>query len=60
MADELAHRPTHYLIKSDWKLHDIIKKIETILEIPNTPSARSGLAVTAEKLAVIAIAKEKI
>ena len=31
LADALAHRPTHYLIKSDWKLHDIIKKIEEIL-----------------------------
>ncbi len=24
---------THYLIKSDWKLHDIVKKIEDILEV---------------------------
>ena len=32
-ADALAHRPTQYLIKSDWKLHDIIKKIERLLEI---------------------------
>ena len=24
---------THYLIKSDWKLHDIVKKIEQILEV---------------------------
>lgn len=30
-ADALAHRPTYYLIKSDWKLHDIVKKIESIL-----------------------------
>jgi len=28
--DALAHIPTQYLIKSDWKLHDIIKKIENI------------------------------
>jgi DNA-binding response OmpR family regulator len=30
--DEGAHKLTHYLIKSDWKLHDIVKKIEEILE----------------------------
>jgi len=29
--DAIAHRPTHYLIKSDWKLHDIVKKIEEIV-----------------------------
>lgn len=30
--DAMAHiLPTHYLIKSDWKLHDIVKKIETIV-----------------------------
>ena len=29
-ADAMAHKPTHYLIKSDWKLHDIVKKIEEI------------------------------
>ena len=28
---------THYLIKSDWKLHDIVKKIEEILETQNIP-----------------------
>jgi CheY-like chemotaxis protein len=28
--DAQAHIPTQYLIKSDWKLHDIIKKIEDI------------------------------
>lgn len=31
--DKVAERPTYYLIKSDWKLHDIIKKIEKILNI---------------------------
>ena len=31
--DKVANRPTYYLIKSDWKLSDIIKKIEKILEI---------------------------
>ena len=30
-ADAIAHTPTQYLIKSDWKLHDIIRKIETLL-----------------------------
>ena len=29
--DAVAYRTTSYLIKSDWKLHDIIQKIETIL-----------------------------
>jgi len=57
LADELAHRPTHYLIKSDWKLHDIIKKIEGILEVQDTERVGHKLAV-AETLAVIA--KEKI
>lgn len=34
VVDEmLAHKLTHYLIKSDWKLHAIVKKIEEILEI---------------------------
>ncbi len=31
--DAAAHIPTEYLIKSDWKLHDIIKKIEKILGV---------------------------
>jgi DNA-binding response OmpR family regulator len=32
-ADNTAtNKATHYLIKSDWKLHDIVKKIEEILE----------------------------
>lgn len=31
LADAAARTPTHYLIKSDWKLHDIVKKIEEIL-----------------------------
>ena len=31
--DKVANRPTYYLIKSDWKLNNIIKKIEKILEI---------------------------
>jgi DNA-binding response OmpR family regulator len=33
LANTLAvDRSTHYLIKSDWKLHDIVKRIEEILE----------------------------
>jgi CheY-like chemotaxis protein len=33
LADTLAmDRSTHYLIKSDWKIHDIVRKIEGILE----------------------------
>jgi len=32
-ADAISHIPTQYLIKSDWKLHDIIKKIERMLEV---------------------------
>jgi len=30
-----TNRSTYYLIKSDWKLHDIVKKIEEILEGQN-------------------------
>ncbi|MDO8590150.1 MAG: response regulator [bacterium] len=30
--DKATLKATHYLIKSDWKLHDIAKKIEEILE----------------------------
>ncbi|MES2060009.1 MAG: response regulator [Patescibacteria group bacterium] len=33
LANDVAtDRLTHYLIKSDWKLHDIVKKIEEILQ----------------------------
>jgi len=32
VTDAVAHKSTHYLIKSDWKLHDIVKKIEATLE----------------------------
>ena len=32
-VDDMAmNKSTHYLIKSDWKLHDIVRKIEEILE----------------------------
>ena len=33
--DMVKHKPMHYLIKSDWKLHDVIKKVEDILEMKN-------------------------
>jgi DNA-binding response OmpR family regulator len=32
LSDTATNKSTHYLIKSDWKLHDIVKKIEEILE----------------------------
>jgi DNA-binding response OmpR family regulator len=32
VEDMVTHKPMHYLIKSDWKLHDVVKKIEKILE----------------------------
>jgi DNA-binding response OmpR family regulator len=31
--DKVTSKPSHYLIKSNWKLTDIVKKIESILEI---------------------------
>ncbi len=31
-GDMAAHKLVHYLIKSDWKIHDVIKKVEKILE----------------------------
>ncbi|KKR70685.1 MAG: hypothetical protein UU13_C0002G0030 [Candidatus Nomurabacteria bacterium GW2011_GWB1_40_7] len=33
VEDMVTHKPMHYLIKSDWKLHDVVKKIEEILEM---------------------------
>jgi DNA-binding response OmpR family regulator len=32
MTDIVSHAATYYLIKSDWKLHDLVKRIEEILE----------------------------
>lgn len=32
VEDMLTHKPMHYLVKSDWKLHDVVEKIESILE----------------------------
>jgi len=31
-----TQNPTQYLIKSDWKLYDIVKKVEEILKAQNT------------------------
>lgn len=36
IEDMATHKTTHYLIKSDWKLHDVVEKIEEILEARNT------------------------
>ena len=30
--DMVMHKPLFYLIKSDWKLHDVVEKIEEILK----------------------------
>ena len=32
VADVATQKSTYYLIKSDWKLHDIVKKIDDILK----------------------------
>ncbi len=32
MDDIVKHQPMYYLIKSDWKLHDIVAKVEEILK----------------------------
>lgn len=34
VEDVVTHKPMDYLVKSDWKLHDVVKKIEEVL----TPS----------------------
>ena len=36
VEDVVTHKPIHYLIKSDWKLHNVVKKIEEILEMQGT------------------------
>lgn len=33
VTDAMTHKSTHYLIKSDCKLHDIVKKIEEIVRV---------------------------
>lgn len=30
--DLVTHKPINYLIKSDWKIHDVVDKIEKALE----------------------------
>ena len=30
VEDIVTHKPLHYLIKSDWNIHDVIKKIDEI------------------------------
>lgn len=32
VEDMVIYKPIYYLIKSDWKLHDVVNKIEEILE----------------------------
>ena len=32
IEDSTENMDTYYLIKSDWKLHDVVKKIEEILK----------------------------
>ncbi len=29
--DMVTNKPMNYLIKSDWKIHDVVKKVEKIL-----------------------------
>jgi DNA-binding response OmpR family regulator len=31
--DVLTHKPMNYLIKSDWKLLDVVKKVEEVLDM---------------------------
>jgi response regulator RpfG family c-di-GMP phosphodiesterase len=39
--DMVTHKPLHYLIKSDWKLHDVIQKVEEVLQAPDKSEKRS-------------------
>ena len=32
IQDIVAHKPLHYLIKADWKIHDVVKKIDSVLK----------------------------
>ena len=36
VKDMVTRKPMHYLIKSDWEIHDVVKKIEEILETRGT------------------------
>ena len=42
VKDVVTHKPMEYLVKSDWKLHDVVKKIEEILskKIDSHPKQR--------------------
>jgi DNA-binding response OmpR family regulator len=31
--DMVTHKPMEYLIKSDWKIHDVVDKIEKLLKV---------------------------
>lgn len=31
--DMVTYKPLYYLVKSDWKIHDIVKKIGKVLEV---------------------------
>ena len=33
VEDMVTHKPMYYLVKSDWKIHDVVYKIEEILQI---------------------------
>jgi len=32
IEDIVTHKPAEYLIKSDWKIHDVVKKVDEILQ----------------------------
>lgn len=48
-GDKEVHTLTHYLIKSDWKLHDIVKKIEKILGTQDSIQNPLKVVVIVEK-----------
>ncbi len=33
VEDVVTHKPMEYLVKSDWKLHDVVDKIKEILKV---------------------------
>ena len=33
VEDMVTHKPIYYLVKSDWKLHDVVNKIKEILKM---------------------------
>src|SRR3989344_2376374 len=40
--DMVTHKPMHYLIKSDWKIHDVVGKIEEILELQDNERSKKN------------------